>query len=105
MPRGRPNEARRERPPWRSPDAGREHESRCGGGRAVQQSVTAPTAWYKRPRFWAPAAAVAFGLVWFVGAARSPSEPSGEMTLSKFGKLPVLDGGRYKPVDSFARVR
>lgn len=57
-----------------------------------------------RATFWAPAAALAFGIIWFAGTARPAGDPPGEMRLSRAAALPVLDGGRVKPLDSFARV-
>jgi hypothetical protein len=58
-----------------------------------------------RATVWAPVLAAAFGVLWFVAAMRSPSEPANEMQLSKFGQLPVLEGGRKKPIDTYARIR
>src|SRR4051812_33311835 len=54
---------------------------------------------------WAPVLAAAFGVLWFVAAMRTTTEPATEMQLSKFGKLPVLDGGRKKPIDTYARIQ
>jgi ABC-type transport system involved in cytochrome c biogenesis permease subunit len=51
---------------------------------------------------WAPVLAAAFGVAWFAATMRSPTEPAGEMQVSKFGRLPVLEGGRVKPIDSYA---
>ena len=59
----------------------------------------------RRATFWAPVAAALFGVAWFGHAMRPASDRAGAMQVVKFGALPVLDGGRVKPVDSFARVQ
>jgi ABC-type transport system involved in cytochrome c biogenesis permease subunit len=59
----------------------------------------------RRATFWAPVAAAAFGVAWCGYALRPAGDRAGEMQVVKFGAFPVLDGGRVKPVDSFARVR
>lgn len=59
----------------------------------------------RRATFWAPVAAAAFGVAWCGYAMRPAGDRAGEMQVVKFGAFPVLDGGRVKPIDSFARVR
>ncbi|MFI5387214.1 MAG: cytochrome c biogenesis protein CcsA [Fimbriimonadales bacterium] len=49
-------------------------------------------------------AAVIVSAVWLVGKALPSVAPSGEFGLDEFGKLPVVDHGRAKPVDSLART-
>src|SRR5207244_1142009 len=34
----------------------------------------------------------------------APEEPRDKMHLQAFGQLPVSDGGRFKPIDTYARV-
>jgi ABC-type transport system involved in cytochrome c biogenesis permease subunit len=50
--------------------------------------------------WFGPALAVLF----FAIAALPFSDPGEGMYLQEFGKLPVEDGGRYKPIDSLART-
>ena len=58
-----------------------------------------------RASIWAPIVAALFGVLWFGGMMRSASDPPGEMQIRKFGKLPILENGRIKPFDTFARVQ
>ena len=50
-----------------------------------------------------PAVVIASG-TWLIGKARPPVAPSGAFGLYEFGRLPVVDHGRAKPVDSLART-
>jgi len=50
-----------------------------------------------------PAVVIVSG-VWLIGKAIPPVAPSGGFDLYEFGKLPVVDHGRAKPVDSLART-
>jgi ABC-type transport system involved in cytochrome c biogenesis permease subunit len=50
-----------------------------------------------------PAAVIVSG-AWLIGKARPPAAPSGGFGFYEFGKLPVVDHGRAKPVDSLART-
>lgn len=59
----------------------------------------------RQATFWAPVAAAMFGIAWCGYALRPTGDRAGAMQIAKFGTFPVLDGGRIKPVDSFARVR
>jgi ABC-type transport system involved in cytochrome c biogenesis permease subunit len=53
---------------------------------------------------WAlPALVVLLTGGWLISKARPPHEPSGEMQLYEFGKLPVVFQGRLKPIDTLAR--
>lgn len=56
---------------------------------------------------WAPRLGVVFGggLILLIVAleALPQSAPAGQMRLDDFGRLPVLDGGRVKPLDTLAR--
>jgi ABC-type transport system involved in cytochrome c biogenesis permease subunit len=38
------------------------------------------------------------------GAAVTVEDPAGSMKLSEFARLPVVDGGRVKPIDTVARI-
>lgn len=58
-----------------------------------------------RAIFWGPLLAALFGVVWFGYSMRAASDRAGEMQIKKFGKFPVQDGGRVKPIDTFARVQ
>jgi ABC-type transport system involved in cytochrome c biogenesis permease subunit len=50
-----------------------------------------------------PAAAVVLAGVWLVGKAVPPAKTKGTFDLHAFGKLPVLDHGRAKPLATLAR--
>jgi ABC-type transport system involved in cytochrome c biogenesis permease subunit len=51
-----------------------------------------------------PAGVVLACLVWVVSYAREPKIPGDGMDLAAFGKLPIVDQGRVKPIDTFARL-
>ncbi|TWT89677.1 Cytochrome c biogenesis protein CcsA [Pseudobythopirellula maris] len=62
----------------------------------------APGAW-RRPEVWFP---LLMAVVWggyLAGKARPPADPPGAMRLVTAGALPVVDGGRVKPLDTLAR--
>lgn len=44
------------------------------------------------------------GLLWLGAGLRSPKVPAGQPDLTEFGRLPVLAGGRIKPMDTVART-
>src|SRR4051794_40130249 len=46
----------------------------------------------------------ALGLVYFLATMLPPSELRGEMHYVEAGKIPVLDKGRVKPLDTLART-
>jgi ABC-type transport system involved in cytochrome c biogenesis permease subunit len=50
---------------------------------------------------WFAAIPAAFYLLM---AAAPPEDSKGQMQIQEFGKLPVVDGGRVKPFDTFART-
>jgi ABC-type transport system involved in cytochrome c biogenesis permease subunit len=54
---------------------------------------------------YVPWAVVAVGVFYLVGAMTPRSDPKGEMKLKAFASLPVQDGGRFKPIDTYARVQ
>ena len=58
----------------------------------------------KRATVWAPLAAVAFGVLFFAGNMM-PRSDRGKMHLSKLAQMPVIEGGRVKPLDTYARVQ
>jgi ABC-type transport system involved in cytochrome c biogenesis permease subunit len=49
-------------------------------------------------------AVVILSAAWLIGKAIPPSAPDGAFDLYTFGKLPVMDHGRAKPMDSLART-
>jgi ABC-type transport system involved in cytochrome c biogenesis permease subunit len=50
-----------------------------------------------------PALIFVFALLWAGSSWRSPRTDTGDLDLITFGKLPVLVGGRVKPLDTVAR--
>jgi ABC-type transport system involved in cytochrome c biogenesis permease subunit len=50
-----------------------------------------------------PAILFVFALLWAASSWRSPKIASGDFDLARFGKIPVLVGGRVKPLDTVAR--
>ncbi len=59
----------------------------------------------KRATVWAPLVAAVLAVLYFLAAMASHRESADRMQLSRFAGLPVLDGGRVKPIDSYARVQ
>ena len=53
---------------------------------------------------YAPWFVAGFGVLYFTVAALPKSDPPNEMHLHEFGRLPVVDRGRVKPLDTMARV-
>ena len=41
--------------------------------------------------------------LWILGSLRVPTDKPGALAVQEFGKLPVVAGGRFQPLDSFAR--
>ncbi|MFM2294077.1 MAG: hypothetical protein RLZZ350_490 [Verrucomicrobiota bacterium] len=41
--------------------------------------------------------------LWILGSLRMPTDKPGALAVQEFGKLPVVAGGRFQPLDSFAR--
>jgi ABC-type transport system involved in cytochrome c biogenesis permease subunit len=41
---------------------------------------------------------------WLLSGLRGPSTPPDQLHLHEFGKIPVVDGGRVKPIDTVART-
>jgi ABC-type transport system involved in cytochrome c biogenesis permease subunit len=58
----------------------------------------------KSATFWAPVAAAAIGVVYFVGVM-APHGSKGKMNLARAASLPVIERGRVKPLDTYARVQ
>lgn len=58
----------------------------------------------KIPSLFIGLAAAALGLIYFLVAMLPPSETRGEMHYNEAGKIPVLEKGRVKPLDTLARV-
>jgi ABC-type transport system involved in cytochrome c biogenesis permease subunit len=52
---------------------------------------------------WISLIALLIGVAWVAGSLRPLSVAPGEIDLSEFGRLPVLAGGRIKPMDTVAR--
>jgi ABC-type transport system involved in cytochrome c biogenesis permease subunit len=50
-----------------------------------------------------PALLFVFALLWVASSWLSPKPPPDDVDLPRFGKLPVLVGGRVKPLDTVAR--
>lgn len=50
-----------------------------------------------------PALVLGLALLWLASSWRPPRTPSDDFDLTKFGKTPVLVGGRVKPLDTVAR--
>jgi ABC-type transport system involved in cytochrome c biogenesis permease subunit len=50
-----------------------------------------------------PALVFGFALLWVAGAFLPPKSASDDVDLANFGKIPVLVGGRVKPLDTVAR--
>jgi ABC-type transport system involved in cytochrome c biogenesis, permease component len=50
-----------------------------------------------------PAIVFGFAFLWIAASFRPPKSASGDVDLAKFGKIPVLVGGRVKPLDTVAR--
>jgi ABC-type transport system involved in cytochrome c biogenesis permease subunit len=55
------------------------------------------------PRY-IPWIGVGLAVVWLVTAAVPPADPEGQMRLNAFGRLPILERGRVKPIDTLARI-
>ncbi len=51
-----------------------------------------------------PWIALIVGILWVAGGMRRPVLPDGQPDLTEFGRLPVLSGGRIKPMDTIART-
>ena len=52
---------------------------------------------------WLPMVVVLLAAAFIAGAWLPPKSPTGATDLSSFGKVPVLVGGRVKPLDTVAR--
>jgi ABC-type transport system involved in cytochrome c biogenesis permease subunit len=50
-----------------------------------------------------PAIVFGFALLWIAASFRPPKSANENVDLAKFGKIPVLVGGRVKPLDTVAR--
>ncbi len=50
-----------------------------------------------------PALVFGFALLWVALSWLPQKPPTGDVDLAKFGKIPVLVGGRVKPLDTVAR--
>src|SRR6266705_3329565 len=50
-----------------------------------------------------PAIVFGFALLWIAASFRPPKNTSEDVDLARFGKIPVLVGGRVKPLDTVAR--
>jgi ABC-type transport system involved in cytochrome c biogenesis permease subunit len=51
-----------------------------------------------------PFAVLALALTWFLSDLREPSTPPDTVQIHEFGKIPVVEGGRVKPMDTVART-
>src|SRR6266536_3412710 len=56
-----------------------------------------------RMKRFIPAIVFGFALLWIAASFRPPESTSEDVDLAKFGKIPVLVGGRGKPLDTVAR--
>jgi len=52
----------------------------------------------------APGIIALIALLWAVSYARTPAPAGDGMDLEAFGKLPIVDHGRVKPIDTYARL-
>lgn len=59
--------------------------------------------WCKQPGVWAPALTAVLIAGYFSGKARPLVEREDGMAIGRFAALPVAEGGRVKPIDTFAR--
>lgn len=59
--------------------------------------------WWKKPGVWAPVLAAVLVAGYFSGKTRPLGEREDGMAIGRFGALPVAEGGRVKPIDTFAR--
>ena len=50
-----------------------------------------------------PSLVLIFAVLWLASSWRQPKSTADELDLAKFGKIPVLVGGRVKPLDTVAR--
>ncbi len=71
--------------------------------REQSAATVAATRWGNRLEWILPALIVVVLAGWIGSKARAPRHPAGEMQLYEFGKLPVVDQGRLKPLDALAR--
>ena len=71
--------------------------------RGVWQVNFATMDW-KLNHWIAPGIVGLIGLLWIGSFARSPRMPADLMDLDAFGKLPIVDHGRVKPIDTYARL-
>jgi ABC-type transport system involved in cytochrome c biogenesis permease subunit len=55
-------------------------------------------------KFWAPLVAAGFGVLYFAGTM-APHADKGKMNLARAATLPVIEGGRVKPLDTYARIQ
>lgn len=84
---------------------GRRSDPRPGAGWAGSGAPDAVPAghWAASPRFLIPAV-LALSAVWLAVKARPPALPPDRFDFHAFGQLPVVDHGRYKPIDTLART-
>jgi len=73
------------------------------GGKAAPDAPALPRAGWHWGRLWVPLGAVLVGLLYMGSKARPPANP-GKLDLTAVAQLPVVDGGRVKPLDTVARV-
>ena len=77
--------------------------------RQTRPSATQPAVELAKPRSWAaaaiiPAIAASLFLCFLVSPMRSKPTIVDGMNLDEFGKLPIVHGGRAKPIDTLART-
>jgi len=56
-----------------------------------------------KQNLWFPALVTGLAAVYLLASLVPASNPRDELQLAKFGRLPVLEGGRVKPLDTLAR--
>ncbi len=61
-------------------------------------------AWFSSPLVWFPALMVVLSAGYVLSKARPPKDEAGAMRISEFGALPIVEGGRFKPLDTLART-
>jgi ABC-type transport system involved in cytochrome c biogenesis permease subunit len=54
---------------------------------------------------YVPWIVVGLGVFYLLVAMTPSSDPPGQMQLSRFGALPIIDRGRVKPIDTYARIQ
>ena len=57
-----------------------------------------------KPGVFIPAIVLVIGFVYFYWQAALPADPVDGFHFQEFSRLPIIDRGRIKPMDTFARI-